>query len=441
MRFSVLFAAALPIFALVACVETPPTTAPVPPPSPALSKADPCTVPTKPSSTPEETAWRIFVAVNCDSGDASAPRAYQSWQEQYCLYHPTAPECSSGKRARQPGGSLKGPLADLNNKTLKDECSAMQSVNNNGSNPASKNFWPKNLNTAKGHVPKFCEEVFLNSGEMGYVTNPVKGKPKFNLLTRQAQGDFVRYMISHVKKRDGEPITKDNAIDFPTDAVELKVDWIRADALDKTSRFDCDNPPAALYTETVGGVCYGLASMHMSSKLYPNWLWATFEPQYDITNPNRCTKELYGECVDNWGAVKARMFRPSLGDGKYGPAPTTAVKPELAQLMKAAGLPKALRNYRLTGAQTDFVDQVVTQLGSSFTELNAGVAPRQASCITCHNGAAIDTNYPPPESGKGVPPSGPHVGKGPSDFGPNWTRVDFSWFLNFLPGPGKSKKN
>lgn len=384
--------------------------------------AEACAVPTSPAPTPEETAWRIFVAINCDSGDPAAPRVYQSWTEQYCIYHPTDPECAAGVRGRHPGGSLKGPLALLNDKTLSDECSPMQSPNNPQSNPVLKPFWPANLNLTDGNVPEFCEEVFLNDAEMGYVDNPAPEDPDYNLRTLTGQELFVDHRMS-------QGVSQDKAIDFPTGAIEIKVDWLPADSLDQATRFDCADPPAGLYTEQIDGTCYGLAGLHMSSKLYPNWLWATFEPQYGDTNPNRCNPDLYGECVDPWGSI------PAVSSGS-----DTNLSPDVAALMIAAGLPEPLMNYRLTGAQVGFVDETVTELGNSFTELNASVAPHQASCITCHNGAAFSrTALPeqkcdkPPCHGAGVPPEGPHVGQPPESFSPNWVRQDFSWFLGFVP--------
>lgn len=408
MNFRTLSVAASLSLVLVAC---PPKEEPAPEPE-GPTQAEACTVPTTQGATPEETAWRIFVAVNCDSGRPDAPRVWQTWTEQYCLYHPTDPECAAGARARHPGGSLKGPLATLNNKTLATDCQAMQSANYAKSNPALEPFWPPNLNLADGYQPLFCEEVFLNAAEMGYVNEPAPGH---NLRTLTAQLAFVDYAI-------GQGKTQDDAIDFPTGAIEIKADWIPAESLDAATRFDCADPPSGLYTEEIAGTCYGLAGVHMSSKLYPNWLWATFEPQFADTNPNRCNPDLYGECVDPWGS------EPAVSSGA-----DTELAPALEELMIAAGLPESLGNYRLTGAQVDFTDATVTELGNSFTELNASVSPHEASCITCHNGAAFDKDTTPPSSGAGAPPVPPLVGQPPPTFPEKWVRQDFSWFLGFMP--------
>jgi hypothetical protein len=162
--------------------------------------------------------------------------------------------------------------------------------------------------------------------------------------------------------------------------------------------------------------------MHISSKLYPNWLWATFEPQSPITNPNRCKTDLYGECVDAYGS------NPATSQGA-----DTALTPAVAQLIAAAKLAPAFANYRLTGAQTDFTNATVTELGSSFVEFNAQVLPHQASCITCHNSARFDNSTNPPTGGSGAPPAGSVNIGGPTPQPPNLISQDFSWLLGIMP--------
>lgn len=53
--------------------------------------------------------------------------------------------------------------------------------------------------------------------------------------------------------------------------------------------FNCTtNLTAGVYVETLSGTCRALLGIHISSKLLSNWLWATFELQNTVTNPNRC---------------------------------------------------------------------------------------------------------------------------------------------------------
>jgi hypothetical protein len=160
--------------------------------------------------------------------------------------------------------------------------------------------------------------------------------------------------------------------------------------------------------------------VHISSKLAPNWLWATFEPQSKVTNPNRCNPKLYSNCNDPWGS------NPATSTGT-----ATAPTPALAQLMTAAGLPKVFQNYRLVGTQTTFVtssNQPIL-LGNSFTEFNAEVLPQQASCITCHSYAGVWTT--PSIASVGCCPASPPVGTPPN--GTTLIKDDFSWILSFMP--------
>lgn len=373
---------------------------PKPPPE-LQAVTDPCALPTAPAATPEETAWKIFVAINCPSKDAATPLVWETWTEQTCIQTPTDPACAAGRTSRTLHASQLAKLLTTTTVPLSQECSSMLTTATAvGSLAPLAPFVPGNLAAA----PLFCEEVFVNAAELAYTTAPAPGH---TLTTLAGQNAYV---------------TQVKAISFPTDAVEVKADWIPAASLVAPNNFDCTNPPPGIFTETINGQCYALAGMHISSKLYPNWLWATFEPQYANTNPNRCKPELYGECVDAWGSDPAKSQGAD-----------TAQTPALAALMAQAKLAPAFSNYRLTGAQTDFTNATVTELGSSFVEFNAQVLPHQASCITCHNSARFDNSTNPPTGGAGAPPAGSVNVGGPTPQPPNLVSEDFSWFLGIMP--------
>jgi hypothetical protein len=59
----------------------------------------------------------------------------------------------------------------------------------------------------------------------------------------------------------------------------------------------------------------------------PGWLWATFEPNSSITNPNRCDPRLYDSCFDPWGTPGARR-----DDADSLPDPVVADSFQLEQL-------------------------------------------------------------------------------------------------------------
>lgn len=364
-----------------------------------------CTLPTAMSTTPEQTAWQLFVAANCPSTGKAGPLTWQNWTEQTCWLSPTTPGCSGttltaaaprllhGSQLRIRKLTKKGAVSGIN--PLVGACSPMTTK---AQGPPLSNFVPANL----AANPTFCEEVFVNPAEASFVTAPAPG----NTLTTLA--GQVAYASTH------------NPITFPTAAVEIKADWLPASSV--TPSFNCTTKkPTGVYVETINGACYALAGIHISSKLAPNWLWATFEPQSHVTNPNRCNPKLYSVCNDPWGSS------PAVSSGK-----STAATKVLAQLMASAGLPPVFQNYRLVGVQTSFVTSgnKPIPLGNSFTEYNAEVLPQQASCITCHSYAGITTS---PSVGPvscctfpvmvGTPPATPA----------NTLKDDFSWMLPFMP--------
>jgi hypothetical protein len=374
-----------------------------------------CTVPTTKSGTAVQTAWQIFTAVNCKN---NGKFAWENWTEQTCLKAPSTPGCTAtsatgGKKKRFLHAShlsLKS-LGLSPTKSPIGVCSPMTTAASfSGPNPADpslKPFLPKNL----AATAQFCEEVFVNDAEANFIKSPPGAAAGVNLQTLAGQAAYIKAK---------------GTLAFPTAAVELKIDWLPSDALTGTSTFNCTNKkPLGVYVEVIEGKCYALVGMHVSSKLYPNWLWATFEPQNSITNPNRCNPKLYSNCVDPWGS------NPAVSTGN-----ATAATKNLSNLMDQAGLPPEFRNYRLVGIQTVYDDPKGTKmLGSSFVEYNAGVPAQQASCITCHSYAMMNTASNPPSENPnfGPFPGTPPIGTPGAPPPGNWLKQDFSWLLGIMP--------
>ncbi len=274
------------------------------------------------------------------------------------------------------------------------------------SDPGLAQWVPQNL--APNAV--FCEEVFVNQAEVAYITEPAKS---FTLRTLAQQAAYLKAGHQINSRRSGR------------DQVGLGAGCF---APNSPAAFTCPSTSSSIYTEKIDGTCYALAGIHISSKLYPNWLWATFEPQFAPTNPNRCNPTLYSSCSDSWGSDPAASTGSS-----------TKLTPALAALMQAAKLPAAFQNYRLVGTQTDFVDKNTTLLGNSFTEFNAGVSALQASCITCHSYARLNVAPAQPVENPnfGAFPNTPATGN-PSFTQPplppsDWQSQDFSWLLGIMP--------
>ncbi len=351
------------------------------------STSSACELPTEPVGSPEELAWRIFVAANCrtDSGQLQ----WETWLSQACLGNPA--DCTGHQRLR---GSVSTTLVVEPEHPSPREapCSGMTTTKN--PNRQLLPFVPANLSDD----PVFCEEVVINGAEEAYARAN-------GLLSVAGQ---VRFLEAG------------GTVKTPPQSVELKVDWVPASSFTDVT-FDCGAPSPTIYLQELSGVCYALAGMHISSKLFPNWLWATFEPQDPRTNPNRCDPRLYNACVDDWGSDPPQSAR---GD--------TGITDQLRGLLDAAGaaLDPSFANYRLTGVQTGFDDPVATGglLGSSFVEFNAKVAPHQASCITCHYYASRDSAG---NHGQGGPFAGDPATGQPRALPAGFDSLDFSWFLAF----------
>lgn len=360
-------------------------------------------------------AWNLFVQVMAPTNGAPT---FEGWTEQ-CQLNPNTVGCPNVTAAKATaGGKVRLLHASAGNpysrKIAGTDCGAMITTPVGGY-PAPSNLTPNAV---------YCEEVFVSPAEASFV--------KRSLTTLVAQNTYGN-------PRNGAinfPGTETNDTRLELDSLEIKVDWVPAKSFSPT--FACPDTTHHLYTETINGTCYALAAVHISSKVMPNWLWATFEPNSTITNPNRCDVKLYGACFDPWGTTS---------DKPYGKGQTVQQSSELRQVMTAANLNPAFRNYFLTGVQTLFVDSYgkPVQLGNSFIEFNQGVAPGKSSCITCHQYARFDGKQPPhgaPENDFGRPPQGwPSIGYAcnknqngnclPDDA--HSTTQDFSWMLGLMP--------
>jgi hypothetical protein len=357
--------------------------------------ASACTFPTTMASTPEQTAWQLFVAASCPTSKNQV--VWENWIEQLNMY-PASGKVGAMNRAaphkRLHGSPLThavaAKLAAVRGDAIPElapdsECNAM-------------NGPPKNV------VPgaTICEEARLDPGAQAFVSgNGYQIRPG---QTQAAQ--------------------KGANIQFPGPAVEVKADWIPA--TDFNPPFTCAAPPTGVHAETIDGKCYALAGIHISSKLLPNWLWATFEPQNLTTNLNRCV--VLG-CNDAWGSV------PATSNGAF-----TGQTPALKALMTQANLAPEWFNYRLDGAQTDFGTAAnPTLLGNSVIEgYNVGMNLKQASCITCHSVSSIKndgTDGIVTLGGMNPPPVGPEITPGAG-----WIARDFVWSLGLacpqVPGGG-----
>ena len=188
-------------------------------------------------------------------------------------------------------------------------------------------------------------------------------------------------------------------INFPSSAIELKLDWVEEPTLVKwLNSNNVQTPPGFVkqnyYTTVSAGTTYALLSMHISTKQLPNWLWATFEHQL---NPGRC--DTMG-CYDQFGVTGSGTSIKPLPDPKPGAVqnqyPACAKSPALAAMFSTSGLASVWNNYCLKASQIDFLSTQNGTMGlpvingdSVIERITADVPIAQSSCITCHAYAAV----------------------------------------------------
>ena len=366
----------------------------------------------------DSLAWALFLEAVAPASDGSL--TVETWPEQ-CQVNPDAigcPSAASVAAASKAGGYGRARLlhwSAVAGKMAGTDCSAMRTT------PVGDYPPPSNLT----RNAMFCEEVHVSPPEAAFL----KRSGLTTLIGQQTYGNARGMAINF-------PGTGMNEIRRDLDSVEVKLDWAPAASFSNPT-FACPDPTNHLYTETIDGTCYALVGIHITSKSMIRWLWATFEPNSEITNPNRCDPKLYGACLDSWGTTSSHP---------YGKGQTAQQSPELHQAMAAAHLNPAFNNYFLTGVQAEFVyDGKPTVLGNSFVEFNQGVPPGESSCITCHQYAAFDGIRPAPgapENNFGRPPHGwPYIGyacnQNQNDnctpVVPSSTMQDFSWMLGLMP--------
>jgi hypothetical protein len=387
----VFLAALLPAFMLAGCKSDNSSPSPA---KAALTRevSNACAFPTQPAATPEQTAWEIFIAANCPSNSAKV--VWENWVEQLQLYPASADSAKTfSPEERHIPRLHSSPLAQIHARQLHLKA---RTFAESLSSPCPPMQGPPS-NVVKNAT--ICEETRLNPEAQAFVVN----------------GGY------QIRSGQKEAAQKAVDIEFPTPAIEIKVDWIPSS--DFSPQFSCDQPPAGIHVETIDGVCYAMAGMHISSKLLKNWLWATFEPQSMLTNPLRCVT--FGPCNDAWGSDPATSTG---GQGGF-----TRQTRQLEGLMKQANLSSEFMNYRLDGVQLDFTlpdGKTPTILGNSIIEgENVGLTRNQASCITCHSSSSIDKNGIDKGATLGTPVGAQY--KIPSD----WIARDFVWSMGIAcPG-------
>jgi hypothetical protein len=316
-------------------------------------------------NSPDEVAWRLFVQVNASAGGSNA--FFETWASDTDTFSetPRFPVTPSPLTPHAPVVVTAG----------------LQAIQQAGG-----------LLPQIPPIPSVGEEARRN-------------KDAFDFIVARNL-----YRVSGLKAAFGRTVS------FPVGAIEVKANWMPVSDIPAFTfnRVTAANVPRVFHVNTGSdGKQYALVSMHLISKLVPNWIWATFENAF---NPERC--DIIG-CTDRFGAqtpVVAPNPQPKKG------YPACAKTPALAALIAAATWDRAFENYCLKGSQVDFIDStgLAVRLGNSVTE--SGFV-HQSSCMTCHGRAAWDQNGKA-TSGAGFDANGAPLGP-----------IDPAWFWSFNSKP------
>jgi hypothetical protein len=328
-----------------------------------------------PGANYDQMSWQAFVSVVTPAPNGQQGLTLETWATDPDTFQakptwPSGPNLTAVAAAQRPRfqtsllGRVHGPAALRSAAAVGAlECGAVR-------NAAAGNFPTGNASDC------IAEEVRRNRDAFDYIVN--------NGLYTQAG----------LKTAFAGP-----GINFPTSAIELKLDWTpEATLITWLNNNGVQTPTGFVqqnyYTTVVAGTTYALLSMHISTKQLPNWLWATFEHQL---NPGRC--DTMG-CYDKFGATENGSSIQPLPTPQPGAAqnqyPACAKSPALAALFTGAGLAAVWNNYCLKATQVDFlstqnatIGQPVIDGDSVIERITANVPIAQSSCTTCHAYAAV----------------------------------------------------
>jgi hypothetical protein len=271
--------------------------------------------------------------------------------------------------------------------------------------------WPSTAPVAKLKAPALLRFAALGRvPKVRAVPIPAGANVGEEVRRNKAAFDFIVGHNLHTRAGLRQAFAANQVIAFGADAIEVKANWVRANSVN-----------ASLYhvNTASNGQKYALVSLHIISKLIPNWTWATFE---HINNPGRCD---YIGCRDNFGATNSFVAPMTPAGGQYSACNKVQA---LNDMFAAGNLEPAFQNYCLKGSQVDFTSTtgLPTLLGNSVTE--NGFAS-SSSCLTCHSRASVDSDGDDAQ-GAGFLPNGQSPNGAPRAV----------WFWNAPGSPDQSLK-
>ena len=255
-------------------------------PTSASAQSSACAFPTAAAATPEETAWRLFVAANCPGSGTKV--IWENWIEQSQLY--PASGAGAAALAARPAKRLHGsPLAEA----LAARSRGLRAVLTPATDCGPMHGPPSNV--IKGAT--ICEEARLNPEAATFVTsnNYQIGSGQTAAAQKGTDIEFTAPSI------EVEGRTRYSGTDFET-RVHLRATRRRA--------FTSRSIDAHL-------LCHGRNSTSPRS-----WRRTRSRPpsrpQSMLTDPLRCNT--FGDCNDPCGSVAGHQQRRHHGFARLTPA-------------------------------------------------------------------------------------------------------------------------
>ncbi len=287
--------------------------------------------------SPDMSAWEVFAqAVASSDAPGSNPLEFETWASDDDLYWNSAPQWPTVEPARPPGACRRAfDRQAAKEAGFPDDGCILEEVRRN---------WPA-----------------------------------------------YRYIVSHglySKAGRARAFQQGLKVDLPADSVQVKADWVKTSDLAQWTHIDEGDIRQVYYTKTekdgAAATQYALIGMHINSKLWKNWIWATFEHRL---NPGRCDEM---GCHDAFGATIADVEAKTPANQDYGACPKS---PSLLAIFANVGLSAVWLNYCLKGSQVAFTDAdgQPKLLGNSVIDrINGHIPMPHSSCMTCHALASFD---------------------------------------------------
>ena len=274
---------------------------------------------------------------------------------------------------------------------------------------APRKFQASLLQTAKSpHLGATIDAPCATPGNAAVGGFPSSGTPKPCIAeeTKRNKPQFDYIVANNLNTKAGlsTAYAKSFIVTMPTTAIAVKGDWIPLPTLLQwiPSLGSIDNIRKFYFTTTSDSVEYALVALHVSSRQNPNWVWGSFEHQF---NPGRCDNL---GCFDTFGATKPAVYpNKNAVNTQYGACTKTKA---LKTLMTAASLSPVWENYCLKSSQVDYTaaDRTPYALGNSVIERIVGNGTVSASsCIGCHVYASFGSTGSPTGAATAMLPYNP----------------------------------